>query len=598
MDAGRALRGGTAGEPRKKRFDGRAETNARNLDSDKRIRKQRHITTMSTLGGMINAVIEQGVQSVDVEVDPEAYTPTGYKDAARSPMWRESMRAERGALDKRGCWEIVRKPFGVKLIRSRYVYKLKKDWTGKVVKWKSRLVILGCNQVEGLDYGETFAPVAKATTFRLMVALAKVLKLHLHQLDVDSAFLYADLDEDIWMEPTPDMDIESGYCLKLRKSLYGLKQAPRNWFQHIKEFIIGLGFKQTVLDNCLYVLKCDKEIFLLSLYVDDIIIAGSNLDSIQNLKKKFTESFDIKDLGELNHYLGMKITRTYESIKIDQSTYAKDVVTRFEHLLSSNLDKTYTTPMDRDIKITKTDLEDMTEEQARFAARFPYQNAIGALLYLSINTRPDLSYSVGVLARHCINPSFKACQAVLRVLTFLRSTPDMGIEFKNSELDLHAYSDADWAGDHDSRRSTTGYVVFAAGGPIAWQSKLQTTVAASTMEAEYMAAFNAIQECVWVKGVMSEIGFSYDSPITLFMDSQSAICLANNPMYHKRSKHIDIKYHWIREKVGDEDGIVRLLHVSSGEMVADILTKALATDAFEKHTISITGNVDYDTSEL
>ena len=240
------------------------------------------------------------------------------------------------------------------LIKSRYVYKLKKDWTGKVVKWKSRLVILGCNQLEGIDFNETFAPVAKRTTFRLMIPLAHVMGLRLHQLDVDSAFLYADLEEEIFMKPTPDMEIPDGYCLKLLKSLYGLKQAPRNWNMHIKEFILSLGFRQTILDNCLYVLNCDGEVFLLSLYVDDIILAGANVTSLNNLKKLFTESFDIKDLGEVNHYLGMKITRSNEGIKIDQTTYAMDIVKRFSHLISSN-DRAYPTPMDSDLKIAQQD---------------------------------------------------------------------------------------------------------------------------------------------------------------------------------------------------------------------------------------------------
>ena len=558
---------------------------------NKRAVKQTQFIKASSLGNLYQ-VMEDGIASLVGSTDTsEEYTPVGYADACRSPKWCESMSAERAALDKRGCWELVKIPPGVHLIKSRYVYKLKKDWTGKVVKWKSRLVILGCNQLEGIDFNETFAPVAKGTTFRLMVALAHVMGLRLHQLDVDSAFLYADLEEEIFMKPTPDMDIPHGYCLKLLKSLYGLKQAPRNWNLHIKEFILSLGFRQTILDNCLYVLNCDGELFLLSLYVDDIILAGANVTSLNNLKKLFTESFDIKDLGEVNHYLGMKITRSNEGIKIDQTTYAMDIVKRFSHLISSN-DRAYPTPMDSDLKISQQDYLDMTVSQSEFAENFPYRNAIGALLYLSINTRPDISYAVGVLARHSVTTSYKACQAVLRVIAYVKHTSAIGIQFNDRKLNLHAFSDADWAGDLDSRRSTTGYVVFAAGGPIAWQSKLQSTVAASTMEAEYMAAFNAIQECVWIKGVMDEIGLSLDRPITLFMDSKSALCLANNPMYHKRSKHIDIKYHWIREKVG-EDGVVLLIHVRTQDMAADVLTKALAAEPFNRHTDTIIGSVLY-----
>ena len=253
------------------------------------------------------------------------------------------------------------------------------------------------------------------------------------------------------MAPSPDIyiSIPKGYCIKLLKSLYGLKQAPRNWNLHIKEFIISLGFRQTILDKCLYACKIDGKLFLLSLYVDDIIIAGPDVQSLENLKKKFTESFDIKDLGEINHYLGMKITRT-----TDQSTYAGDFVKRFSHLISAN-DKVYLTPMDSELKITKADFNEMTERQQAYAARFPYQNVIGALLYMAINTRPDISYAVGVLARHCITTSYKGCQAVVRVLAYVKHTAYIGIQYTERQLNLHAYSDADCAGDLNSRRSTT-----------------------------------------------------------------------------------------------------------------------------------------------
>jgi hypothetical protein len=177
-----------------------------------------------------------------------------------------------------------------------------------VVKRKSRLVVLGCLQREGVDYEETFAPVAKVTTFRLMLAMSKVLNLKIHQLDVDSAFPYADLDEEVYMAPPPGMDLQEGYCLKLDKSLYGLKQAPRNWNKNIVEYIKSIGFKQCILDNCLFVKKVGKETYLISLYVDDILIAGSKVSVIEDIKQEFMMRYEMKDLGELNHYLGMKIT--------------------------------------------------------------------------------------------------------------------------------------------------------------------------------------------------------------------------------------------------------------------------------------------------
>ena len=218
---------------------------------------------------------------------------------------------------------------------------------------------------------------------------------------------------------------------------------------------------------------------------------------IAQIKSEFTSHYEMKDLG---HYLGMKVTRTADYIQLDQTRYTLDILKKYDYLLNEYRNKNYATPMEKDLKLRKSEADSMSGQHTDYVERFPYQNIVGALLYLSINTRPDISYSVGVLARFSKNPNFRACKAVLRVLVYLRGTPEVGIRYTGDDLKVYAYSDADWAGDPDSRKSTTGYVVYAAGGPIAWQSKLQTTIAVSTMEAEYMAAFGAIQELIWTKG--------------------------------------------------------------------------------------------------
>ena len=473
--------------------------------SDKRIKIPRIVTNATNLGNIFTATDTATTESdvfpeKDKEADQGEVAPEKYGQAVDSPEWRESMMNEIRALRNRGCWRVVPTPHGVRLIKSKYVYKLKKDWTGKVVKRKSRLVVQGFLQQEGVDYGETYAPVAKAATFRLMLALTKAKKLHLHQLDVDSAFPYADLAEDMYMTPPPGMELDEGFCLKLLKSLYGLKQAPRNWHKLVVDLIKSMGFKQCVLDNCLFVKHIGTEIYLISLYVDDILIAGTDLQEVKRIKQQFTDRFEMKDMGELNYYLGMKITRTNDFIKLDQAGYLREILEKYSHLLRGMDTKRINTPMESELKLRKFEREAMTPTQWVYVSRFPYQNLVGALLYLAINTRPDISYAVGVLARFNTYPNFRACKALIRVLLYLRGTPDVGIQFTGKSLNLFGYSDADWAGDLDSRRSTTGYVVYAAGGPIAWQSRLQTTVAVSTMEAEYMAAFGAIQELIWIKG--------------------------------------------------------------------------------------------------
>ena len=526
------------------------------------------------------AAVANLLKEVNEEIEPQSY-----EEASMNSLWRKSMREEIKNMESRSCWKVVKRPKGKKFIRSKYVYKIKRDFTGRVKKRKSRLVIQGFRQDES-DYSETFAPVVKGNTFRLLVALARTLGLDIQHLDVDTAFLYADLDEDIYMEPPPNVSVPDGYCLKLLKSLYGLKQAPRNWYQNINSFIESRGFKQSVLDNCLYINKTDDHITLISLYVDDILIAGSDLEYIQQLKSEFSSQYDMKDLGRVEQYLGMRITWVDNDIIIDQQSYVSDLVSRFSSQLHGYETKSYLSPMARELKLTKDDLKTMSTKQQEYVDQFPYQSVVGALLYLAINTRPDIAYAVNSLARFNSCPTYQACKAAIRVLCYVRETSSLGLNFCSDNLDLTCLSDSDWAGDIDTRRSTTGYVVFAAGAPIAWCSKLQTTVAISSMEAEYMAAFFAVQEVVWLRGVLIEMDLDYSQPVPLLIDNQSAIRLAKNPMYHKRSKHIEIKWHWLREKVAERN-VVELVYVKSVDNTADIFTKALGLELHNSHQSSI-----------
>ena len=247
------------------------------------------------------------------------------------------------------------------------------------------------------------------------------------------------------MKPPPGMDLRSSYCLKLLKSLYGLKQAPRNWNKNIVDHIKSIGFTQSVLDNCLFVKTVGEETYLISLYVDDILIAGSDPSKIADIKSEFTSRYEMKDLVELNYYLGMKVTRTTDYIRLDQTRYTMDILAKYDHLLQEYKNKNYATPMEQDRKLRKSEADSMSDHQTDYVERFPYQNIVGALLYLSINTRPDISYSVGVLARFSKNPNYRACKALLRVLVYLRGTSETGIRYTGTDLCVYAYSDADWA---------------------------------------------------------------------------------------------------------------------------------------------------------
>jgi hypothetical protein len=324
-------------------------------------------------------------------------------------------------------------------------------------------------------------------------------------------------------------------------------------------------------------------------YVDDILIAHQDLSYIVAIKDMFCNTFDMTDMGEMNHFLNIKITRTTDYLRMDQTTYAKKIIAKFIDYLGVDVkNKKYPFPADAMERLADT--SPITQAQQLFVDNFPYRSIVGALLYLSTYTRPDLAYAVGVLTRFGNKPTYAACMLAVHLLLYVRGTVEMGIMFSGDEFDLHVFSDADWAGDITTRRSTTGYVVFAGGGPIAWQSKLQTTVATSSMESEYMALYGGMQEIVWLRGVLEELGLPMFEPTPFFLDSQSAQDLAMNPVFHKRSKHVAIKYHWVRQHViGGIFGTCRLCHVCTDDMSADIFTKALSGPKFNTHRDTVSG---------
>ena len=293
----------------------------------------------------------------------------------------------------------------------------------------------------------------------------------------------------------------------------------------------------------------------------------------------------MSDMGELEHFLNVRVTRTSSFLQLDQTVYASKVLEKFSAFLGppTKIRKS-PLPSDTPERIAR-EAPQLTEEEQAYIDNFPYRSLLGALLYLSMNTRPDITYAVGVLSRYGAHPTLTTCKLVVYLMQYMRGTVHMGIKFSGSCFDMHVFTDADWAGDILTRRSTTGYVVFAAGGPLSWQSKLQTTVSTSSMQSEYQAPYAGMQDIVWLRGVLTELRFRMCEPIPFFLDSQSAEDLALNPVFHKRSKRTAIKYHWVREHV-DPDGefqTARLIHVRTGDQTVDIFTKALTGLIFVTH---------------
>ena len=451
-------------------------------------------------------------------------------------------------------------------------------------RYKARLVAQGFTQVEGIDFTETYSPVARFTSIRLVLALSALFGYVVHQMDVDTAFLNAELKEEVYVTPPPGYELPNGRVYKLNRCLYGLKQSPRGWYSDIDDFLVKNKFIKTKADSCIYTRRSDKGITIIALYVDDLIIAGSNDRVIAEVKKTLSKKYKMKDLGLLNWVLGMEVIQdlTNKTINLNQTTYIRALLAKFD-MTECQISNT---PMDSRSQLSKS-MCPTTDEEKMAMNSIPYREAVGSLLWLANGTRPDIAYAVNQVARYMDNPGILHWNAVLRIIYYLKGTLSKGIEFRgNNSLEAETqgyfsypkaeatiFVDADHAGHKDDRRSVTGYVFMLAEGPISWQSRSQTTVALSSMEAEYMAACAATQESLWLAMLMEQMNIEISRPIKLREDNQACIAFSKNPGDHKRSKHIDCRYHFVRERV--ESGDVILEWIATSDQVADIFTKAL-----------------------
>ena len=399
--------------------------------------------------------------------------------------------------------------------------------------------------------------------------------LTLHQFDVTTAFLNGTLDEEVYMQQPQGFTCQGKEELvcKLKKSIYRLKQSPRCWNSTLDAYLKKLGFVQTASDPCIYYQKTDKDIVYIGVYVDDIILAGRDEKRLQEIKGDFSKKFDIKDLGELKYFLGMKVVQDKGNnyIWIGQPAYTKNLLKSYG-MQDSN---PTSTPVDVNSKLQPAKDTDEPLNQTK------YQSAVGSLMYLAVSTRPDISYAVNNLARFNLNPQKEHWTALKRVLRYLNGTINHGLLYKQGGPErLVGYSDADWAGDLSDRKSTSGYIFMFNGGPVSWSSKKQKCVALSTAEAEYVALSAAVQECIWLRQLEAELSSTNDIPTLIFEDNQSTIGMAKNPQFHGRAKHIDIRHHFVREQLAH--GTIQLKYCPTTEMTADILTKGLNRERYSK----------------
>ena len=509
---------------------------------------------------------------------PEPVSVTEVKSSPDKLTWERAMEAEMKSLQTNKVWELVELPLNKKVIGSKWIFKRKMNADGTLERYKARLVAQGCTKIFGLDYEETFSPVVRFESIRCLPAMATQHKLCLHQMDVSTAFLHGELSEEVYLKQ-PEGFVESGkenLVCRLKHSIYGLKQSPRCWNHTLDSKLKEMGFEQTASDSCLYVhANSEREMFVVAVYVDDIILGGKNESILCQVKQELSTKFDMKDLGPLHHFLGVTVIQDQlsESIWIGQRTYTEKVLHRFDMHNS----KPVGSLVNPDVKLSACENPDDVCDQKL------YQAVVWSLLYLSTKTRPDIAFAVSITARFCASPTKEHWTAVKRILRYLNGTQQFGLLYKantSSESEITGFSDSDWAGDEGDRKSTSGYVFLLGGDAVSWKSTKQTTVALSTAEAEYIALSSASQEAIWLQQLISDLSKKALHKMIIYEDNQSTICLAKNQAVHGRTKHIDIKYHFIRDLV--EAGKIELVYCTTENMVADIFTKGLSIRQFEK----------------
>ena len=508
--------------------------------------------------------------------------PNTFKQAMKSPSsenWKKAMYEEFSSLTKHKTWDLVDLPDRANLVGCKWVFKTKRRADGEIDKFKSRLVAQGYSQEEGVDFDEVFAPVAKYKSIRTVLAIANQLNLDVHQMDVKTAFLNGDLNEDIYMKQ-PEGFVSKKFpakVCKLNKSLYGLKQSARMWNMKIDEYLKAAKYTQSEADPCIYyrteIVDGKTLIMIIAVYVDDTILLSNDTDLMLLEKKRLSERFEMDDRGEIHYILGMEVKRNREekTMTISQKSYLESVLARFDMQNCNPVG----TPLEAGKKFVK-----ISDDEEPVDVR-KYQAAIGSLNYAAIATRPDLSVAVSMLSQHMRNPSADHWSGVKRVLRYIRGTIDFGLKFTYSDnFVLHGFADADWAGCTESRKSTSGEFFQIGNCAVSWRSKKQSVVALSSCEAEYISLCSATQEVVWLRRLLKSIGFHQDQATTICEDNQGAICLSKNPKDHTRTKHVDVKFHFTRETI--EKNVVSLEYCPTGKMLADTLTKGLAKPAFEK----------------
>jgi hypothetical protein len=553
----------------------------------------------TTVPMLIHLLNSGSTQWYKLEVSALAYAaqrsddsiPKNFSQIASMPdkeEWIKATDAEIASLIELGTWELVPPPKHQPVIPCMWVFRIKRNPDGSVIKYKSRLCACGNHQTEGIDYGNIYSPVARVETFRIFLVIMAARKMHDSKMDCVAAFLNGILKRLVYMKQPPGYVNPEfpNHVLRLVKNLYGLKQAPRIWHQALDKFLKSIGFTSNAADPCLYFKWTNGALSMISLHVDDLAIACDKESDLILLKSQLNNQYQMTDEGRIKHHLGMDIDydRSTGSIYMSNRSYISSLLSSYNMQDALPV----STPMDTNT-LSASDCPLPGSPQHLAMQKVPYRECVAKLASLARTVRPDLTYSVNAVSRYMANPGHIHWNAVKRILRFLKSTPDQPLDLtqrdKINPLSLSCYVDANYAGDTDTSRSTSGYIIYLGSALVSWSSQLQSTIATSSTHSEHLATYYSITDVVWHRNLLESLSLLSPGPTVLHGDCQPSLNLANDHMVTKGSKHYDVKLRFINEVISS--GSVITKHISGLSNPADLFTKPLSAAPFYKHSTSL-----------
>ena len=524
--------------------------------------------------------------------EAEGLDPRSLAEARRRPdwpRWQEAMEEEHAALVAHGTWELEDKPAGANVVGCRWVFHLKRDSAGNIIQYKARLVAQGFSQVPGVDFFDTYAPVAKMAAIRTSLAISAERDYEIHQVDVKNAYLNGEFEEGevIYMKLPPGLNLTSrpNQVLRLLRPLYGLKQSARHWYTRLKGALDRhLGMTRCDVDQAVFYRRSETEQIIICTHVDDLTIMMSSVELMEEVKARLRKEFKISDMGEIHWILGFAVKRDRENrtISLSQASYIRSILQRY----GFDALKPVSTPMNPNAKLLSADAPKTAQDFA-FMSTKPYRETVGSANYASLGTCFDLTHVVGILSHYLENPGPAHWGAVKWAFAYLNGSVDLELTYGREVQGLTGYTDVDGSVNED-RKAISGYAFLINGGAVSWSSKKQEIISLSTTEAEYVAATHATKEALWLRNLIGQVFGDILDPTTLYCDNQSAIALAKDHQYHARTKHIDIRFHFIRWAI--DEGKLKMTYCPTGEMLADAFTKALPSTKV-KHFASAMGLV-------